>query len=151
MLRDERHVVRKTCEVLRKEGDLVSRLANFIDGECERATSTSLVSVPSPSFFGSASNQVRVGHKPAMLSCMGADQCDEKNRLLTEYRTAARQYSDAVSELTRKIGTSSKDEYLRLHQAVEAARLRADEVRIHLERHFVQHHCGESNPNHKVA
>ena len=30
MLREEPHVVRKTCKVLREEGDLASRLANFI-------------------------------------------------------------------------------------------------------------------------
>jgi hypothetical protein len=37
---------------------------------------------------------------------MIADECDEKNRIQSEYRAAAQLYSAAVAELTRRIGTS---------------------------------------------
>ena len=81
---------------------------------------------------------------------MGTRRCDEKDKLLGEYRTAMEVYSTAVAELTRRIGISSREDYLKLHQAAESARLRSNEALARLESHFDQHRCGTS-PNNKVA
>jgi hypothetical protein len=81
---------------------------------------------------------------------MGTHQCDEKDKLLAEYLAAMQLYATAVAELTRRIGISSRHDYLKLHQAAEVARLRSNEARARLESHFAQHHCGTS-PNDKVA
>ena len=81
---------------------------------------------------------------------MGIRQCGEKDTLLAEYREAMQLYSAAVAELTRRIGISSRDDYLKLHQAAELARLRSNQARTRLEGHFAQHHCGTSDSD-KVA
>ena len=75
---------------------------------------------------------------------MSARHCDERNRLLLEYRTATERYSAAVAELTRKMGISSFDDYRELHQAAETARTRSIEARDRVERHGDEHHCETS-------
>ena len=73
-----------------------------------------------------------------------------KEILLAEYRAAMELYSTAVAELTGRIGTRSRNDYLKLHHAAEVARLRFSEARARLESHFAQHECGTSESD-KVA
>ena len=75
---------------------------------------------------------------------MSVRHCDERNRLFLEHRTAAERYSAAVTELTRKMGISSFDDYRELHQAAEAARTRSNEARGRVARHVAEHHCETS-------
>jgi hypothetical protein len=72
---------------------------------------------------------------------MSAGECDERNRLLIEYRTATERYSTAVAELSRRIGTSSLDDYLRLHEAAETTRACSNEARDRIAHHIAEHHC----------
>ena len=72
---------------------------------------------------------------------MSAGHCAEKDQLLLVYRLAADQYAAAVAELSRRIGTSSLDDYRILHEAAEAARIRSNEARERLEQHIAVHHC----------
>jgi hypothetical protein len=52
--------------------------------------------------------------------------CDEKARLTKEYKLATAEFSEAVAELQRTIGTSTKVKYERLQRASdEARRIRA--------------------------
>src|SRR6516162_3471636 len=73
-----------------------------------------------------------------------AGRCDEKNRLVLEYRTTTESYSTAVSELSRRIGVGSLDDQRKLHEAAEAARARSNEARDRLARHIAEHHCATS-------
>jgi hypothetical protein len=75
---------------------------------------------------------------------MSVGECDERNRLLLEYRAATERYSAAVAELTRNIGISSLDEYLKLHQAGETARACSNEARERVAHHIAGHHCDTS-------
>ena len=72
---------------------------------------------------------------------MNAGQCDERDRLLFEYRSATEQFSAAVAELSGRIGITSLDDYLKLHEAAETARMRSNEARECVERHILEHHC----------
>lgn len=78
---------------------------------------------------------------------MGTRQCDEKDRLLSEYRGATERYLTAVAELSRRIGVSSLDDYSKLHHGAEAGRLRSIETLDRLERHITEHLCGTSDLN----
>jgi len=72
---------------------------------------------------------------------MDMSGCAEKDRLMSEYRVATAVYSNAVAELTRRIGISSCDDYRKLHETTEKARLHSNEARERLARHFADHHC----------
>ena len=72
---------------------------------------------------------------------MNARQCDEKDRLLLEYRKVTDLYSAAVAELSRRICITSLDDYLQLHQAAERARMRSNEARDRVAQHLAEHHC----------
>ena len=73
-------------------------------------------------------------------------QCNERTRLLLEYRTATEVHSAAVAELTRRIGTSSVDGYRALSQAVETTRTSLNEARDRLAHHIAEHRREVSNP-----
>jgi hypothetical protein len=47
----------------------------------------------------------------------------------------------AVAELSRRIGISSLDDYEKLHQAAEAARIRAKEAHERVIDHIEEHYC----------
>src|SRR6476646_6321953 len=55
---------------------------------------------------------------------------NEERRLLAEYETATSFYSWAVRELSRQRGTLVNDEYERLRNMVENARLNSERARI---------------------
>jgi hypothetical protein len=67
--------------------------------------------------------------------------CEEKNRLLREYEAATVAFSQAVIELRRKMGTSPKEEYKRLAQVSNDARVTAEQARLALEQHIASHGC----------
>ena len=74
-----------------------------------------------------------------------AARCEEKSRLVLEYRAATQLYATAVAELSRRIGIGSLDDYRKLHDAAEAARTRSNEAGDRLARHVAEHHCETQN------
>jgi hypothetical protein len=67
--------------------------------------------------------------------------CEEKARLVDEYSATTSDFSKAVQEMRRKIGTSSKEEYKRLEQNSSEARVKAEQARLALEQHIAAHRC----------
>jgi hypothetical protein len=70
--------------------------------------------------------------------------CDDKKRLATEYESAAK-FSQAVADLRRKIGTSTKEEYRRLDRAANEARIFSEQARLALGQHIATHGCRGCN------
>jgi hypothetical protein len=67
--------------------------------------------------------------------------CAEKGLLLEAYRAATAAFSDQLTMLNEKIGTSSKAEYEALRRSVDGARVKSEEARLALERHVGEHGC----------
>ena len=67
--------------------------------------------------------------------------CQEKDRLAKEYDAATSKFSEVVTDLRRKIGTSPKEEYERLERASNEARLKSEQTRLALEQHIAAHRC----------
>ncbi|MEA2260568.1 MAG: hypothetical protein QOJ51_3393 [Acidobacteriaceae bacterium] len=67
--------------------------------------------------------------------------CEEKNRLLKEYEAATVDFSAAVIELRLRMGTSPKEEYKRLAQTSNEARVKSEGARLALEQHIATHDC----------
>jgi hypothetical protein len=67
--------------------------------------------------------------------------CSEKARLLHRYQIAAADYSRAVMVLSKRAGVLSHEEYTRIRNFSEAARLGAEAARQALEQHVDQHRC----------
>ncbi len=67
--------------------------------------------------------------------------CAEKRRLVEEYGQATEAYLQSMHELRARTPTSRKADYEQLRKAVEIARLKAEKVRVALERHLSEHHC----------
>jgi ATP-dependent helicase YprA (DUF1998 family) len=67
--------------------------------------------------------------------------CEEKKRLATEYEAATGKFSEAVTELRKKMGTSAKEEYQRLDRATNEARVKSEQARLALEQHISAHRC----------
>jgi ATP-dependent helicase YprA (DUF1998 family) len=67
--------------------------------------------------------------------------CEEKTCLATGYDTATFAFSQAVSELHRKIGTYPKEEYQRLERLSSEARVKSEQARLALEQHISTHRC----------
>lgn len=67
--------------------------------------------------------------------------CEEKQRLGLEYEIATKKFSDAVTELQRKMGTSPKNDYDRLSRAADEARVKSEQARLALEQHIASHRC----------
>lgn len=67
--------------------------------------------------------------------------CEEKQRLGLEYEIATKKFSDAVTELQRKMGTSPKNDYDRLSRAADQARVKSEQARLALEQHIASHRC----------
>ena len=45
--------------------------------------------------------------------------CEEKSRLATEYESSTAKFSEAVTDLRKKMGTSAKEEYQRVDRAAK--------------------------------
>ena len=67
--------------------------------------------------------------------------CAEKANLLNEYDTAAAEFSRTVTVLNRRMGVMTHDEYIRILQFSEQARIRSEQARLALERHVSEHGC----------
>jgi hypothetical protein len=67
--------------------------------------------------------------------------CEEKARLAMEYEAATSAFSEAVTELHRKIGTSPKEEYKKLERISTEARVKSEQARLALEQHISTHRC----------
>ena len=67
--------------------------------------------------------------------------CEMKKELLTAYQETTRKYSEAVAELNKYIGTSTKSEYDALYRMTEALRVDAAEAKLDLENHVEEHLC----------
>jgi hypothetical protein len=61
--------------------------------------------------------------------------------LVADYGHATKVFAEAVSELERRIGTSSKADHEKLHQLVDEAWLKSEQARLALEKHIVDHDC----------
>jgi hypothetical protein len=67
--------------------------------------------------------------------------CEEKARLVKEYNVATAEFSEAVKQLHQRIGTSPKEEYTRLTQISNEARVQSEQARLALEKHIATHRC----------
>jgi hypothetical protein len=67
--------------------------------------------------------------------------CEEKNRLVREYKEATAAFSEAVKELRRRMGTSPKEEYKHLQRIADEARVKSEQTRFFLEQHIDTHGC----------
>jgi hypothetical protein len=67
--------------------------------------------------------------------------CEEKARLAMEYEATTSAFSEAVTELHRKIGTSPKEEYKKLERISTEARVKSEQARLALEQHISTHRC----------
>jgi len=67
--------------------------------------------------------------------------CEEKGRLAFEYETSTTKFSEAVTELRKKMGISEKEEYERLDRAANEARVKSEQARLALEQHIAAHRC----------
>jgi len=67
--------------------------------------------------------------------------CPERITLLHEYNQATAAYAQAVDQLHKRIGVSSKAEYENLKQSSEEARSTAERARTRLKEHVAIHGC----------
>jgi hypothetical protein len=68
-------------------------------------------------------------------------KCPEKVALLSAYQERTAKYSEAVSELRRIMGTSSRADYDAKFGMTEALRIDAREALKDLEDHVADHSC----------
>jgi len=69
------------------------------------------------------------------------ESCPTRTNLLLAWQNASQLYGQAIADLTRKIGTVSKDEYQKLAQAAEDARKNALAAQAELEAHTLDRGC----------
>jgi hypothetical protein len=82
------------------------------------------------------------GFKIIPLSEVPTDSsCEEKARLVKQYNAATAEFSEAVKQLHRRIGTSPKEEYARLERISSQARVKSEQARLALEKHIATHGC----------
>jgi hypothetical protein len=67
--------------------------------------------------------------------------CTQKAILLDAYQAAAQQYSNALTELNRRIGISTRTEYAPMYETVELLRQDAALLQRELEWHVQHHGC----------
>ena len=67
--------------------------------------------------------------------------CQDKLRLVALYEQATRAYSDAVGQLNRIMGISSRTDYEAHYRMTEALRLDALTAQKNLEAHIALHGC----------
>jgi hypothetical protein len=68
-------------------------------------------------------------------------ECGEKAALLGAHQEAVKRHSQAVAELRRNMGTSSRAEYESQFRITEALRMDAEKAQKDLERHVADHGC----------
>lgn len=67
--------------------------------------------------------------------------CEVKIRLTSKYEEATTLFSEAVSELRRKIGISTREDYEQLGRRANDARVKSEQARLALEQHIAEHRC----------
>jgi len=67
--------------------------------------------------------------------------CEVKIRLTSQYEEATTLFSEAVSELRRKIGISTREDYEQLGRRANNARVKSEQSRLALEQHIAEHRC----------
>jgi hypothetical protein len=67
--------------------------------------------------------------------------CEVKIRLTSQYEEATTLFSEAVTELRRKIGISTREDYEQLGRRANAARVKSEQARLALEQHIAEHRC----------
>lgn len=67
--------------------------------------------------------------------------CQEKTRLLEEFRESLRLFGLAVRALASARPSATKTEYERLKISSEQARKKSEEARLALDRHVEEHGC----------
>ena len=75
------------------------------------------------------------------LDFMKRAVCEEKVAFVGAYQKAAKTYSEAVAELQRIMGKSSKADYDSLYRMAEALRMDAVQAKEDLEAHTARHKC----------
>jgi hypothetical protein len=73
------------------------------------------------------------------------ESCPTRTSLMTAWQNAAEAYSQAVAEVTKKIGVVPKPEYDRLSKHAKDARKRAMEAKANLDEHTGKHGCGRGD------
>jgi hypothetical protein len=71
----------------------------------------------------------------------GKMACDVKMQLAPEYDAATALFSEAVAELRRNIGTSTKQRYEQLGRFAKDPRAKSEQARLALEQHSADHPC----------
>ncbi len=64
-----------------------------------------------------------------------------KARLTIEYEAATAVFCEAVTEVKRNIGTSTKEKYDRIGRIANDARVKSEQARLALEQHIAEHRC----------
>jgi hypothetical protein len=67
--------------------------------------------------------------------------CEVKVRLTSQYEEATSLFSEAVTELRRKIGISTREDYEQLCRRANDARVKSELARLALEQHIAEHRC----------
>jgi hypothetical protein len=67
--------------------------------------------------------------------------CEQQAELLQTWHFTVSKFSAAVAKLRHAVGVSTKAEYERLRTEVEAKRLAADNARVNLDFHRLEHGC----------
>lgn len=67
--------------------------------------------------------------------------CEEKARLAQDYEAATSKFAEAVGQLQRNIGTSTREEYERLQRISDETRVKSEQARLALEQHLAAHKC----------
>lgn len=67
--------------------------------------------------------------------------CEVKIRLTSQYEEATTLFSEAVTELRRKIGISTREDYEQLGRRANDARVKSERARLALEQHIAEHRC----------
>jgi hypothetical protein len=72
---------------------------------------------------------------------MGATTCQQKKKLFDAYRNATGAHAESLSDLQRKMGTSSKSTYDALYRKTETLGNAASKAKEALDRHVTAHEC----------
>lgn len=72
---------------------------------------------------------------------MNTKVCQQKKKLFDEYRDATRAHSEALSDLQKKMGTSSKADYDAMYRRTEALGNQAVKAKDALDNHVAAHEC----------
>jgi hypothetical protein len=67
--------------------------------------------------------------------------CEERARLLLDYKREIETYSTVVADLTRLIRVITFEDYYKLFRTADLARKRSEVARQHFENHVAYHEC----------